>query len=106
MGNRANIVVKTDKTDNGIYFYSHWDGDEIGETLKAALSRGKNRWDDEPYLNRIIFSEMINGHILEETGYGITNYVTDGDSNIWEVNHADQTVSHDGICWSFDEFTA
>lgn len=66
MGDRANI--KSGK----IYFYTHWSGSRLPIILKDALIRGQGRWDDEAYLNRIIFSEMIQDKVMEETGYGIS----------------------------------
>ncbi len=70
MGDRSNIIIVYENDDK-IGFYTHWGGSHLPNTLKDALIRGKNRWDDESYLARIIFSEMIKEEILEETGYGI-----------------------------------
>ena len=56
---------------NRVYLYTHWSGSELIDTLKAALKRGKNRWNDSEYLARIIFSEMVKGDLMAETGYGI-----------------------------------
>lgn len=64
MGERGQIQI------GNVYLYTHWGGAELKETLKSALSR-KQRWDDEEYLARIIFCEMIKGEEQEETGYGI-----------------------------------
>lgn len=75
MGDRANVVVvqhggKKGARTGGVFLYTHWGGSELGRTLRDALARagGKgraategNRWDDEPYLVRIIFSEMLFG---------------------------------------------
>jgi hypothetical protein len=93
MGNRGNIVMHYED-GNKIYFYSHWGGDQ--ETLKAvitnALQRSKDRWEDEPYLSRIIFSEMIKNDINGTTGYGITPYITDGIATI-VIDLKNQTVN-------------
>jgi hypothetical protein len=78
MGSRAQIAIY-DRTvkfndfaeDIYVYLYSHWGGDEINQTLARALDRGRPRWNDSSYLNRIIFSEMIKDNILRETGFGI-----------------------------------
>jgi hypothetical protein len=69
MGDRAHIALKQDK--GTIYLYSHWDGRDLYQKLARALERGRGRWDDEEYLGRIIFSEMIRDDINGETGYGI-----------------------------------
>lgn len=76
MGERTNIHLKNDN----IYLYSHWSTkEELGITLKEALIRGRSRWSDPQYLNRIIFSEMIKNAVLEETGYGLSGKVLDGE---------------------------
>ena len=89
MGERNIIHLVND----GIYLYSHWDTAEVlRAVLKSALIRGKERWSDRHYLNRIIFSEMIKDEILEETGFGLSTDIGDGqvvlsvDVNKQEVN--------------------
>jgi len=87
MGERTEIFLIND----GIYLYSHWDSlEDLRMILKSALIRGKERWTDKPYLNRIIFSEMIKKEIMELTGYGISSDSI-GDSRI-VVNVEKQTV--------------
>jgi len=56
--------------DSGVYLYQHMDGYMLPEIVQAALIQ-KERWDDEEYLNRIIFCEMVQDHIHDSTGYGI-----------------------------------
>jgi hypothetical protein len=98
MGERTEIYLKNDN----IYLYSHWDNRLIlGGILKNALIRGKKRWSDRPYLNRIIFSEMIKDEILEETGYGLSNTPAGDGEVCFEVDVENNTVN--GI--SFEEFT-
>jgi len=100
MGDRINIAIKYEDGDI-IYFYSHWRGLEIKNVLKKALKRGEVRWNDEPYLTRIIFSEMIKDEVMEVTGYGIAPYpIDDGQNKTIEVNIKKQTV--DGQ--SFENF--
>ena len=94
MGDRGNIKV------HGVYLYSHWRGSELPKILKNALIRGKGRWNDIPYLTRIIFSEMIKDEIFEETGYGISTDICDNGNEILEVNCNKQEVN--GI--AFEEF--
>jgi len=55
MGDRANVRIK----DSGgtFHLYTHWSGTELPETVRQALLRGKDRWDDEQYLSRIIFQK-------------------------------------------------
>jgi hypothetical protein len=104
MGDRANICAKSHSPE--IYFYTHWAGTELPETLRKALLRGKYRWDDEQYLNRIIFNEMTMGHERDNTGFGISTFVVDGDKRIIVVNHTDKTVSLCDRTFSFAEYVA
>jgi len=103
MGDRANICFK----DQGeIYFYTHWNGYLLNKTLANALDRGRDRWDDPPYLAGIIFSEMIKDKILEETGYGISTYIVDGKDNVLEVRPDTKMVysPNSNIQWSYEQF--
>ena len=96
MGERNYIKLIND----GILLYSHWEtkGD-LKKVLKSALIRGKSRWDDRQYLNRIIFSEMIKDDILGLTNYGLSTDLHDGQI-ILNVDVKKQEV--DGI--SFKDF--
>lgn len=78
MGDRGNIVIKQ-KDDDLIFLYTHWGGHDIKETLSKALARGRDRWDDESYLARIIFEEMISVDRNGSTGFGISTYPPDND---------------------------
>jgi hypothetical protein len=71
MGDRAQLAVIDGDGPARVYLYTHWHGTELPETLKAALIRGKSRWDDSSYLTRIIFNEMTKGNEMGETGFGI-----------------------------------
>ena len=64
------------------------------------------RWDDEPYLTRIIFSEMIKDNIEDETGYGISTYICDNSYPILVVDTEKQEVSiqHESRTVSFKNF--
>lgn len=81
MGDRGNVILKYND-GNKIYLYTHWDGSALRQTLREALERGRDRWDDEPYIARIIFSEMIKNDIDGNTGYGISPYMGDGGMDI------------------------
>ena len=86
MGDRANIQIR--ESEGGkIYFYTHWSGTELPNILAKALDRGRDRWGDEQYLSRVIFSEMIKNDILETTGFGISTYRGDD-------NHPDLIVDY------------
>lgn len=91
MGDRANIVIPQARKGVNIYLYTHWGGSELPTTLQAALAR-RQRWDDDSYLTRIIFSEMIKGDVLAETGYGISTTPQDNQYPLLVVDIAKQQV--------------
>lgn len=105
MGNRANVLVRHNKADSGVYLYTHWSAPELPATLQAALARGL-RWDDPPYLTRIIFDKMTERQQGNETGFGISAFEVDGNPRLLEVNVVEQTVSYGDREWSFDEYVA
>ena len=103
MGDRGNIVMG-EKDGGEIYLYTHSWGEFLPKILQRALIRGKDRWDDESYLTRIIFSEMIKDRILENIGYGISTYETDNNHANIKVNSSSQTVSCGNDIYSFQEY--
>lgn len=92
MGDRANVAFYYAGREEPIYFYTHWGGSELVETVRRALKRGRNRWTDEAYLARIVFSEMIQNEVLQETGYGIAPYECDT-GPVVEIRPERQTVA-------------
>lgn len=105
MGDRANIrFVYGDGKD--IYFYTHWDGHDLPVILRDALVRGENRWSDEAYLARIIFSEMIQRNVLSETGHGIDSQPAgDAQYPLITVFAGDQRVkTREGKTVSFEDY--
>ena len=96
LSDSGNIFLKND----GIYLYSHWGGGNLMAILRSALIRGKPRWHDRAYLNRIIFSEMIKEEVLEETGYGLSNFICGEDNPTIVVDAENNTV--DGM--NFENF--
>jgi len=103
MGDRANVLVKYDDKDSGVYLYTHWGGSDLPSTLQQALKK-RERWDDSQYLTRIIFCTMVGQDWDGTTGYGISSMVGDGDDRVLEVNVEDATVSFGGKTWTFEEF--
>lgn len=104
MGDRAQALITEDGT-TGVYLYTHWEGSDLPTTVANALDRGRDRWDDGPYLARIIFSEMIRNDIDGTTGYGISNRSQDGGSPI-AINVTTGEITHDHRTYSFEEFIA
>ena len=96
MGARANIRVKQSTTKPSyVYLYSHWKGESLTIDLKQALAR-KQRWDDESYLARIIFCQMVKGYEAEETGFGISTEITDNNFPVITVDPSKATVTIEG----------
>lgn len=92
MGDRANIVLDYGH-DKKIFLYTHWGGSELPQTLAYALTRGKERWCDESYLSRIIFSEMVRDNIDDLTGFGIAPYEVDNEHQYLVVDLEALTVN-------------
>ncbi len=66
MSTRSQVWIE----EEGVYLYQHYDGYNLPNVVKSALSKGQ-RWDDSEYLARIIFCEMVKSDIGGSTGYGI-----------------------------------
>jgi hypothetical protein len=106
MGDRANVLMKEDESDSGVYLYTHWAGSNLSSLLQEALQKHW-RWDDCPYLTRIVFDTMSEGKQGQETGYGISTRLGDGDNRILVVNCSTHTVSiKGGKTWTFEEYIA
>lgn len=92
MGDRGNIVVQ-ETEGKRVYLYTHWKGSQIGGVVAKALAK-KKRWDDAPYLARIIFCELIDveGDIKGEAGYGISAGICDNEYPILVVDVEKQVV--------------
>lgn len=106
MGDRANVFVKDFQGNTGVYLYSHWGGSDLPVIVQRALARHE-RWDDNPYLARIIFCEMVKGDPSGTTGYGISSTVGDGHNRILVIDPQTQTVTVlGGATVSFDDYVA
>jgi hypothetical protein len=108
MGDRANVFVKdegySEPNSRGVYLYTHWGGEVLPHHVQVALKR-KQRWDDGPYLTRIIFCTMIKGQEDEETGFGISGSLCDGENAIITINIREQTISFGKAKkWKLDEY--
>ena len=91
MGDRANVVVLDEGSDNAVFLYTHWSGTVLPSLLKRALDR-KQRWDDGAYLTRIIFCEMVKGYESDETGFGISAHICDNEHPLLVVDVGRQVV--------------
>jgi hypothetical protein len=86
MGDRANIVIRVDQWSEpgereAVFLYGHWSGYDLPETLRKALAK-RWRWDDGPYLARIVFDEMTADAHGDETGYGISTRIPDNEHDL------------------------
>lgn len=91
MGDRSNIVIQ-EGNGNRVWLYGHWMGNDSIQIVRDVLSR-YDRWNDAPYLARMLFSEMVKGSIDEATGYGISTYMLDSEYPIIVLTPA-QTTFH------------
>ena len=89
MGDRGNICIREGNEE--VWLYTHWGGSAIFADLRTALGR-RQRWDEAPYLTRIIFDTMSAGAQGEETGYGIWSSQMDNEHATLVVDVANQLV--------------
>lgn len=87
MGDRGNIVIRESwprdvRDKEAVFLYTHWQGTELPETLRVALSAARGRWDDGPYLARIVFETMIDKDRGGQTGFGISTQLTDNEYDL------------------------
>lgn len=92
MGDRANIYLVDDNPEHGIYLYTHWNGYEWPEMLRQALDKGRGRWGDQPYLSRILCRELFATYD-QDTGGGISTFITDNQYLITVVDLTESTIS-------------
>lgn len=102
MGDRANIHCKGE--DGDVWFYTHWRGlDGTKAAVAAALGKARDRWTDTPYLNRVIFQELLAGD-TGTTGFGISASKGDDNNPDVIVDYKKQEVRIEKKVWSFTEF--
>lgn len=102
MGDRRQVVIS--RGNEKVYLYTHWDGYELPEIVRAALGRGANRWDDAPYLTRIIFCEMVKDDVMSETGAGIWSSSMDSEYDDIFINLDEQTVKIGDVTKSISDY--
>lgn len=104
MGDRANIKFQ-EENGGTMYFYTHWHGfDYMKQALMRALAK-KVRWDDDSYLARMIFCEVVKADIESSTGFGLSTQLYDNEHPIIVVDIRSQSVTiGDDSPMSFEEF--
>lgn len=81
----ANIYI--DHGGNkGVYLNTLERGDEVPLIVKRALNRATGVWNEPSALTRVIFSELVQGNLLENSGYGIGPYIMENYQYITVVN--------------------
>lgn len=88
MATRGQIICKSEAYGD-VVLYQHWDSLGLVESLSKALHRGRSRWGDPLYLNRVIFCELIQYDTLGDTGWGI------GGTRLYDVVDVTLVVDHD-----------
>lgn len=103
MGDRGNIIIVQEEKER-LYFYTHWAGYDIPRRVAVAFDRARNRWDDEPYMNRVLFDSLAEGDSREEvTGYGIDWRLGDGGTEL-TVDYDRQKILYQDHYYSFADF--
>ncbi len=115
MGDRANVCIKNGERP-AIFLYTHRTGKRLPALMAQGLRRGKGRWDDTPYLARILFCSLIERDVVSKTCYGIDTGPGDNQAGrpILVIDPDNQTVglAHEPtptepfVTVSFAEFVA
>lgn len=119
MGDRASIELvypsagSSRPNERSIWLYTHWGATAFPEVLAEVLGRHE-RWDDEPYLARMIASAVfVMAGIDDSTGAGLAPEYQDGVK--WRIDLGKSTVqqpggwggdSPAGKSYTFEEFIA
>ena len=103
MGDRGNIVIVDANNKPKLWFYTHWSGSELPDLVRKALIKGKDRWSDPSYLNRVLFQTMLDGD-TDITGFGIDTKQGDGGTEVY-ICHEKKTVKLEGLpTYSFEDY--
>lgn len=103
MGDRSNIVIQESK-GNRIYLYGHWMGNGAIDVVADVLLQ-RERWNDEPYLTRMLFAKMTEvSPKNSSTGYGISTYLCDTAYPLIVLEPATQTAVLEEYNWEDSTF--
>ncbi len=114
MGDRANVAIlqhRETSSAGAVFLYTHSLGCSLPFIVRDALRRGKERWDQESYLARIIFSEMIQDDLWDDAGFGIATYIPDNQHAIIVIDCVKLTIGFTNgeldrcyKLWGFDQY--
>ena len=110
MGARCTFVFKQSE-DQAVALYSHWGEDSMYQDLAGALQHASPRIQlgDPSYATRMAISYLLQGSLLDETGYGI--YACNP-NDLGFMDHpviidlTNKTVEDDTGTHSIDEFVS
>ena len=107
MGCRGTIEIIEKENDSSVFLYTHWGANEMLHNLTVTLKK-KERWNDAPYLSRMIFCEMIKENVGGCTGHGIQTYKAGDSEEEITVNVKNQIIvqkriGHNSKSFSFKE---
>jgi len=110
MGDRAHIHLHYGDQP-GVYLYTHNNGSNLPEIVQRGLMRGHSRWGDVAYLNRIIFSVLVEEDLKGTTNYGLDAQAMDtGDGGrVVDVDHDLERITlrgslFDPVSYTFAEY--
>ena len=104
MGDRRNVKV-VDNNNTEVYLYTHWGGYNLPLVVQETLAR-RERWDDAPYLARMIFCAMMGGDQHGSTGFGISANLQDTNypGREVEIYTSIKEITIGKNSWTFEEF--
>ena len=93
--------------ESPVVLYTHWGAKRMLGDLITALSK-EERWNDAPYLSRMIFCQMVGRDNHATTGYGIlTDNVGDAEEEIVvDIDRQEvirKRLGHDNQRFTFSE---
>jgi len=103
MGDRYQVIIRS-AGDAPLYFYTHWNATRMPHAVQQSLLRAKDRWEDSPYLARIIFCDMIQGEERATTGYGISTLPYDVSYEDLVIDPEQCTVTCKDKRYTFEEY--
>lgn len=93
MGDRGNLAVLQEGGKDQVWLYTHWCGASLPGLLQDGLTAGRARWEDEPYLTKMLFGFIVEpSEWQQETGFGVSCRLQDHEWPVLVVDIANQRV--------------
>jgi len=70
MGCRGQVCVKMWDNDPDVYLCTHYTAHNLPDLVRQVILDGR-RIEDNSYLARIIFCQMVQSHLFDDRGFGI-----------------------------------